>query len=121
MQQCSDNRAVLCSRGSPRCRAFQPQPARLLGKYPAGLLVTTSRLEFNPALDGTIMDRAIIDLKCKGGSICMAAASAAINRRVLIDLVLNTGRQASWLAFSQFYNRARISAMAQSIGLAVLA
>jgi hypothetical protein len=49
-----------------------------------------------------------IDPKCKGGSIRMAAASAAIDRGALIDVVLNTGPWASWQIFDRFYNRARL-------------
>ena len=40
----------------------------------------------------TIMTRIGIDPKYKGGSIRMAAASAAIDRGVPIDVVLDTGR-----------------------------
>ena len=50
------------------------------------------------------MDHVSINLKYKGGSICMAAASAAIDHGVLIDVVLNTGRWASWQVFNKFYN-----------------
>ena len=42
------------------------------------------------------MDRIKVDPKYKGGSIRMAAASAAIDRGVPIDVVLNTGRWSSW-------------------------
>ena len=52
----------------------------------------------------TIMTRIGIDPKYKGGSIRMAAASAAIDRGVPIDVVLNTGRWASWQVFNKFYN-----------------
>jgi hypothetical protein len=47
------------------------------------------------------MDHASIDLRYKGGSIHMAAASAAIDRGVPIDVVLNTGRWASWQVFNK--------------------
>ena len=67
------------------------------------------------------MDRVGIDSKYKGGSVRMAAASAAINRGVPIDVVLNTGRWASWQVFNKFYNRARLRAVALSIGLTSLA
>ena len=40
----------------------------------------------------TIMDRVSIDLKYKGGSVRMAAASATIDRGVPLDVVLDTGR-----------------------------
>ena len=67
------------------------------------------------------MDRVGIDPKYKGGSVCMAAASAAIDRGIPIDVVLNTGRWASWQVFNKFYNRARLHAVAPSIGLTSLA
>ena len=69
----------------------------------------------------TIMDRIGIDPKYKGGSIRMAAASAAIDRGVPIDVVLNTGRWASWQVFDKFYNRSRLQSSAPSIGLTSLA
>ena len=65
-------------------------------KYLAGLLVTTSRSELKHALVGFVMDRVGIDPKYKGGSIRMAAASAAIDQGVPIDVVLDTGRWATW-------------------------
>ena len=52
----------------------------------------------------TIMDCVGIDPKYKGGSIRMAAASTAIDRGVPIEVVLNTGRWASWQVFNKFYN-----------------
>ena len=57
----------------------------------------------------------------KGGSIRMAAALAAIDRDVPIDLVLNIGRWASWQVFNRFCNQARLLDVAQSIGLTSLA
>ena len=69
----------------------------------------------------TIMTRIGIDPKYKGGSIRMAAASAAIDRGVPIDVVLNTGRWASWQVFNKFYNRSRLQASAPSIGSTSLA
>ena len=39
-------------------------------------------------------NRAGIDPKYKGGSVCMAATSAAIDRGVPIDVVLNIGQWA---------------------------
>ena len=59
--------------------------------------------------------------KYKGGSIRMAAASAAIDHGVPIDVVLNTGRWSSWQVFNKFYNRARLRDVAPSIGLTSLA
>ena len=67
------------------------------------------------------MTRVGIDPKYKGGSIRMAAASAAIDRGVPIEVVLNTGRLASWQVFNRFYNRARLRDVAPSIGLTSLA
>ena len=61
-----------------------------------------------------------IDPKYKGSFVHMAAASAAIDRGVPIDVVLNTGRWASWEVFNRFYNRARLRDVAPSIGLTVL-
>ena len=61
------------------------------------------------------MDRVGIDPKYKGGSVHMAAASAAIDRGVPIDVVLDTSRWASLQAFSKFYKRARLRAVAPSI------
>ena len=48
------------------------------------------------------MIRVSIDPKYKGGSVRMAAASAAIDRGVPIDVLLNTGRRASWQVFKFF-------------------
>ena len=62
-----------------------------------------------------------IDPKYKGGSIRMAAASATIDRGSPIDVVLNSGRWASWQVFNRFYNRARLRDVAPSIGLTSLA
>ena len=67
------------------------------------------------------MDRVGFDPKYKGGSVRMAAASAAIDRGVPIDVVLNTGRWASWQVFNKFFDRARLRAVAPSIGLTSLA
>ena len=69
----------------------------------------------------TIMDRVGIDPKYKGGSVRMAAASAAIDCGVPIDVVLSTGRWADLQVFNKFYNRARLRAVAPSIGLTSLA
>ena len=43
------------------------------------------------------MDRVGIHLKYKGGPVRMTVASAAIDRGVLIDVMLNTGRWAAGL------------------------
>ena len=67
------------------------------------------------------MTRIGIDPKYKGGSVHMAAALAAIDRGVPIDVVLDTGRSASWQVFDKFYNRSRLQASAPSIGLTSLA
>ena len=67
------------------------------------------------------MNRVGIDPKYEGGSVRMPAASAAIDRGVRIDAVLNTGRWASWQVFNKFYNRSRLQASAPSIGLTSLA
>ena len=67
------------------------------------------------------MDRVGIDPKYKGSSVRMAAAFAAINRGVPIDVVLNTGRWATWQVFNKFYHRARLNSVALSIGLTSLA
>ena len=69
----------------------------------------------------TVMTRVGIDPKYEGGSIRMAAASAAIDRGVPIHVVLNTGQWASWQVFNRFYKRARLRAVASSIGLTSLA
>ena len=67
------------------------------------------------------MDRAGIDPKYKGSFVHMAAASASIDRGVPIDVVLNTGRWASWQVLNKFYNRDRLCAVAPTIGLTSLA
>ena len=46
-----------------------------------------------------------------GGSVRMAAASAAIDSGVAIDVVLSTGRWTSWTVFNKFYNRAKLRAV----------
>ena len=68
-----------------------------------------------------IMDRIKVDPKYKGGFIRMAAASAAVDRGMPIDVVLNTGRWSCWQVFNKFYNRARLRDVAPSIGLTSLA
>ena len=67
------------------------------------------------------MNRVSIDPKYEGGCVRITAASAAIDRGVPIDAVLNTGRWASWQVFSKFYNQARLRASASRIGLTLLA
>ena len=68
-----------------------------------------------------VMTRIGVDPKYKGGSVRMAAASAAIDRGSPIDVVLNTGRWSSWSVFNKFYNRARLHAVAPPIGRTSLA
>ena len=69
----------------------------------------------------TIMTCIGIDPRYKGDSVRMVAASAAIDRGVPIDPVLNIGRWASWQVFNKFYNRSRQQASAPSIDLTSLA
>ena len=56
-----------------------------------------------------------------GGSVRMAAASAAIDNGVPIDEVLHTGRWSSWLVFNKFYNRAKLRAVVPLVGRTSLA
>ena len=51
-----------------------------------------------------------------GGSVRMAAASAAIDSGVAIDVVLSTGRWSSWTVFHKFYNRAKLRAVVPLVG-----
>ena len=51
----------------------------------------------------------------------MAAASAAIDSGVAIDVVLHTGRWHSWTVFNKFYNRARLRAVVPLVGRTSLA
>ena len=67
------------------------------------------------------MDRIGVDKKLPGGSIRMAAASAAIDRGMPIDVVLSIGRWASWQVFNNFYNRSRLTAVAPPVGRTSLA
>ena len=69
----------------------------------------------------TIMDRLEIPKEFPGGSIRMAAASAAIDRGMPIDVVLSTGRWQSWHDFNTFYNRSRLNAVAPPVGPTSLA
>ena len=50
------------------------------------------------------------------GSVCMAAASAALDSGVAIDVVLSTGRWTSWTVFNKFYNRAKLRAVVPLVG-----
>ena len=56
-----------------------------------------------------------------GGSVRMAAASAAVDNGVPIDEVLRTGRWSSWLVFNKFYNRAKLRAVVPLVGRTSLA
>ena len=69
----------------------------------------------------TIMDRVDIPKEFPGGSVRMAAASAAIDRGMPIDVVLSIGRWASWQVFNNFYNRSRLTAVAPPVGRTSLA
>ena len=69
----------------------------------------------------TVMDRIGVDKRFKEGSIRMAAASAAINRGMSIDVVINTGRWTGWQVFNRFYNRSRLNAVAPPVGRTLLA
>ena len=69
----------------------------------------------------TIMTRIVIDARFMGGSVRMAAASAAIDRSKPIDVVLNTGRWTSWTVFDTFYNRSRLMSVFPPIGRTSLA
>ena len=51
-----------------------------------------------------------------GGSVRMAAASAAIDSGVAIDEVLRTGRWTNWQVFNKFYNRSRLRAVVPLVG-----
>ena len=56
-----------------------------------------------------------------GGSVRMAAASAAVDNGVPIDEVLRTGRWSSWRVFNQFYNRSKLRAVVPLVGRTSLA
>ena len=56
-----------------------------------------------------------------GGSVRMAAASAAVDNGVPIDEVLRNGRWSSWLVFNKFYNRAKLRAVVPLVGRTLLA
>ena len=51
-----------------------------------------------------------------GGSVRMAAASAAIDSSVAIDVVLSISRWTSWTVFDKFYNRAKLRAVVPLVG-----
>ena len=63
-----------------------------------------------------VMDRVKISPEYGGGSVRMAAASAAIDSGVAIDVVLHTGRWHSWTVFNKFYNRAKLRAVVPLVG-----
>ena len=87
----------------PFQHVFMPQfPSRTTGYH---FLVGA---QTSPRWMLTVMTRVGINPKYKGGSVRMAVASAAIDRGVPIDVVLNIGRWASWQVFNRFYNRARL-------------
>ena len=67
------------------------------------------------------MDRIGAHPRFKGGSIRMAAASAAIDRGMLINIVLGTGQWSSWQVFNNFYNRSQLNAVAPPVGRTSLA
>ena len=67
------------------------------------------------------MDRIGVHPRFKGGSIRMAAASAAIDRGMPIDVVLGTGRWSSWQVFNNFYSRSQLNAVAPPVGRTSLA
>ena len=69
----------------------------------------------------TITDRVEIPKEFLGGSVRMAAASAAIDRGMPIDVVLSIGRWVSWQVFNTFYNRSRLNAVAPPVGCNSLA
>ena len=100
-----------------------PYPHVFMSQVPNGAISLHLRSALRLARDvvATIIDRVGIDPKYKGGPIRMVAALAAINRGVSIDVVLKTGRWASWQVFDRFYNRARLNAVALGIGLTSLA
>ena len=58
-----------------------------------------------------IVTRMGMDARFKGGSVRMAAASAAIDRGTPIDIVLNTGRWTSWTVFNTLYNGSRLNSV----------
>ena len=98
------------------CHTFMSQTAHKHdGKhYPVGAQTCSRWIRI-------IMDRIGVDPKYKGGSVRMAAASAAIDRGEPLDIVLATGRWKSWAVFDAFYNRARVHAVAPPIGRTSLA
>ena len=63
-----------------------------------------------------VMTRVNIACTYGGGSCRMAAASAAIDSGVTIDVVLSTGRWTSWTVFNKFYNRAKLRAVVPLVG-----
>ena len=67
------------------------------------------------------MDRIGVDKRFKGDSIRMAAAAAAIDCSLPIDVWLSTGLWSSWQLFNTFNNRSRLNAVAPSVGRTLLA
>ena len=63
-----------------------------------------------------VMTRVNFARTCGGGSVRMAAASAAIDSGVAIDVVLSTGRWSSWTVFHKFYNRAKLRVVVPLVG-----
>ena len=51
-----------------------------------------------------------------GGSVRMAAASAAIDSGVAIDVVLSTSCWTRWTVFDKFYNRAKLRTVFPLVG-----
>ena len=62
------------------------------------------------------MTRVQIAPRYGGGSVRMAAASAAIDSGEAIDVVLSTGRWTSWTVFHKFYNQAELRAVVPLVG-----
>ena len=98
------------------CHTFMSQTANKYdGKhYPVGSQTCSRWIRI-------IMNRVGVDPKFKGGSVRMAAASAALDRGEPLEIVLATGRWSSWAVFNAFYNRARVNAVAPPIGRTSLA
>ena len=69
----------------------------------------------------TILDCVEIPKEFPGGSVRVAAASAAIERGMPIDVVLSIGRWASWQVFNNIYSRSRLTAVAPLVGRTSLA
>ena len=63
-----------------------------------------------------VMTRVQVAAGYGGGSVRMAAASAAIDSNAAIDVVLSTGRWTSWTVFNKFYNRAKLRTVVPLVG-----